>query len=249
MTDSAFAELRRRGKLPPPTRFLIALLLTASLCLIGAAPASAAWQLASADYFSGTRVDLTRWYVYNGIGNQGHGLRRPAQVTVSNGRLVITARMINGVLNSGGLAHRTNRAYGRFEFLARTDADPSAATSGAILTWPESGSLWRDGENDIYETGSAADRNPFYSFIHFGGNLQYNIVHYASATQWHKMVLEWEPSVMRIYRDGILVRTITNASAIPDSRHHLTIQLDAVKNWMSSTVRMYVEYVRIYRRV
>ena len=225
------------------------MLLTASLWLIGAAPASAGWQLASADYFTGTKVDLTRWNVYNGPGNQGHGLRRPAQVTVSNGRLVITARMINGVLNSGGLAHRTNRAYGRFEFLVRTDADPSAATSGAILTWPESGSLWRDGENDIYETGSAADRNPFYSFIHFGGNLQYNIVHYASATQWHKMVLEWEPSAMRIYRDGILARTITDVAAIPDSRHHLTIQLDAVKNWMSSSVRMYVEYVRIYRRV
>jgi len=225
-----------------------AVLLTACVWLTPAAPASAAWQLASADYFSGTKVDLTRWSVYNGTGNQGHGLRRPAQVTVSNGRLVITARMINGVLNSGGLAHRTNRAYGRFEFQARTDADPSAATSGTILTWPESGSLLRDGENDIYETGSASSRNPFYSFIHFGTQ-QYNVIHGASATQWHKMVLDWEPTVMRIYRDGVLVRTITNTSAIPDSRHHLAIQLDAVKNWMSSTVRMYVEYVRIYRRV
>ena len=54
---------------------------------------------------------------------------------------------------------------------------------------------------------------------------------------------------MRIYRDGVLARTITDVAAIPDSRHHLAIQLDAVKNWMSSTVRMYVEYVRIYRRV
>jgi beta-glucanase (GH16 family) len=245
---SDFASTRA-GRPTKAARCSLAVLLTACVWLTSAAPASAAWQLASADYFSGTKVDLTRWSVYNGTGNQGHGLRRPAQVTVSNGRLVITARMINGVLYSGGLAHRTNRAYGRFEFQVRTDADPSAATSGTILTWPESGSLLRDGENDIYETGAASGRNPFYSFIHFGGTQQYNVVHAASATQWHTMVLDWDPSVMRIYRDGVLARTITNTSAIPDSRHHLAIQLDAVKNWMSSTVRMYVEYVRIYRRV
>lgn len=232
-------------------RFNIGFLLTtmaALLALALPATAGAAWQLSSADYFTGTKLDTTKWSAYNGTGNQGYGVRRPAQVTLSNGRLVLTARMINGVLHSGGLAHRTNRAYGRFEFLVRTDADPSAATSGTILTWPESGNMLRDGENDIYETGSKSTRNPFYSFIHFGTQ-QYNVIHYASATQWHRMVLEWEPSAMRVYRDGALIRTITNAAAIPDSRHHLAIQLDAVKSWMSSTVRMYVEYVRIYRRV
>lgn len=229
-------------------RTVVSLLLAASFSLAGTGTAGAAWQLASADYFTGTKLDAAQWSVYNGVGNQGHGVRRPAQVTLSNGSLVITARMINGVLHSGGLAHRTNRAYGRFEFLVRTDADPSAATSATVLTWPESANPIRDGENDIYETGSYSDRNPFYSFIHFGTQ-QYNVIHYADGTQWHRMVLEWEPSAMRVYRDGTLIRTITNAATIPDSRHHLAIQLDAVKSSMSSTVRMYVEYVRIYRRV
>jgi beta-glucanase (GH16 family) len=229
-------------------RTLITLLATASFGLAGAAPASAAWQLADADYFTGSTVNTTRWSVYNGTGNQGHGVRRPSQVTVGNGRLIITARMVNGVLYSGGIANRTNRSYGRFEFLVRTDADPSAATSGTVLTWPQSGSMYRDGENDIYETGSYADRNPFYSFIHYSSG-QFNMIHYASATQWHKMVLEWSPSAMRIYRDSTLVRTITDATRIPDAKHHLSIQLDAIKSSMSGTVRMYVEYVRIYRRV
>jgi beta-glucanase (GH16 family) len=231
-----------------PRRTVHALLLAVALSLAGTSTASAAWQLADADYFTGSTLSSARWSVYNGSGYRGNGVRRPSQVAVSNGQLVITARMVNGVLSSGGLANRTNRAYGRFEFVVRTDADPSEATAGVVLTWPESGSALRDGENDIYETGSYADRNPFYSFIHFGTQ-QYNVIHYANGTQWHKMVLEWEPNAMRIYRDGALIRTITDASRIPDARHHLCIQLDAYKTWMSSTVRMYLEYVRIYRRV
>ena len=53
--------------------------------------------------------------------------------------LTSTSRMIDGVLNSGGVAHRVNYKYGRFEFRVRTDPDPSGATAGTVLTWPSFG--------------------------------------------------------------------------------------------------------------
>jgi hypothetical protein len=123
--------------------------------------------LAAADYVTGTKVNTTRWSIYNGTGSQGLGLRRPSHVTV---------------------------------------------------------------------------------FIHFGSS-QHDVIHSASGTQWHKILMEWTPSAMRIHRDGTLIRTITDASRTPDARHHVAMQLEAVKNSMSSTARMYVEYIRIFRRV
>lgn len=223
-------------------------LAAASLCLAGPATASASpWKLAFADSFNGGQLDRRHWSAYHGAGNQGHGVRRPSQVAVRGGRLVLTARMIGGVLHSGGVAHRRNRAYGRYEFRVRTEPDPGAATSAVVLTWPESNNSLRDGENDIYETGAYADRNPFYSFVHFGTQ-QYNVVHRANGTRWHKMVMTWGPRAIRIYRDGRRIRKITDVAAIPDSRHHLAIQLDAVKGTMTGVVRMYVDDVRIYRR-
>ena len=37
------------------------------------------------------------------------------------------------------------------------------------------------------------------------------------------MAMEWEPSVIRIYRDGILAWMVTDRTAIPDVAHHLSI--------------------------
>jgi hypothetical protein len=62
------------------------------------------------------------------------------------------------------------------------------------------------------------------------------------------MAMEWEPSAIRIYRDGALVWTLTDANAIPDVAHHMAIQLDAFKQSMSGTVRMQVDWIKIYKR-
>jgi beta-glucanase (GH16 family) len=156
--------------------------------------------------------------------------------------------MLSGVLVSGGLKARLSQAYGRYSFRARVDADPSAATSAVVLTWPTSENWPAEGENDIYET-TRADRFPFSSFIHYSPkNLQYWFHHDADGTQWHDMAMEWEPNEIRIYRDGALVFKVTDAYAIPDWAHNLTIQLDAVKPSMSGAVRMEVDDVRIYTR-
>lgn len=207
------------------------------------------WTLVQSDDFNDTLVDLTKWTMYNGAGNAGHGLRASSAITEGGGYLTITARMINGTLVSGGMMSKLNQTYGRYEIRVRTDPDPGLSTSGVVLTWPQSGNWPTDGENDIYETVTDPDRNPFKTFVHYSSsNQQYYYTHAADGTQWHTMAMEWTSTSIKIFRDGTLVWTLTNTAAIPDVAHHLAIQLDAFKNSMSGTVRLQVDWVKIYRK-
>jgi beta-glucanase (GH16 family) len=201
--------------------------------------------------FDGTSLDLTKWRAFgpNWTGNAGYGLRDGRALSVAGGLLTITAQMLDGKLVSGGIQSRIEQRYGRYEFRVRTDPDPSQATSAVALTWPQSGNWPTDGENDIYETMTAANRTPFGSYVHYSAqNKQYWFQHQADGTQWHTMAMEWEPTAIRIYRDGALVWTVTDVNAIPDVAHHLNFQFDAWKNTMTGSVRMQVDDVRIYSR-
>jgi beta-glucanase (GH16 family) len=203
------------------------------------------------DDFEGTALNTANWSRYSAPYDGGRGLRRPGAISLDGkGNLVITAQMVDGQLVSGGMALVHNYTYGRYEVRVRTDPDPTATMSGVVLTWPRSGHWPQDGENDIYETGTAANtRSPFASFVHYGAdNRQYYFFHEADAAQWHTMAMDWSPGAIRIYRDGVLVWTLTDTAAIPDVAHHLCIQLDpTVARSLTTPVRMYVDYVRIYR--
>lgn len=216
----------------------------------GGTTVSSKWRLLASDDFNGTTIDTTKWRVYgpNWPGHAGNGLRDGRAVSIGNGMLTITAQMINGVLVSGGVKSLYDRTYGRFEFRVRTDPDPSQATSGCVLTWPQSENWPAEGENNIYET-TTWNRYPFSSFVHYSAqNRQYWFHHYADGTQWHTMAMEWEPDQIRIYRDGALVWTVSDTYAIPDWPHHVVMQLDALKSSMSGAVRLQVDYMRIWER-
>jgi hypothetical protein len=215
------------------------------------APAPA-WQLVQQDDFNGTAVDSTKWSVYGPSipGNAGFGLRDYRATTVGNGLLTITAQMIDGKLVSGGLRNKLDQKYGKFEFRVRTDADPSLATSGVVLTWPQNNNWPADGENNIYETTLDADRIPVKSYVHYGAdNRQYWFHHLGvDGKQFHTYAMEWTADYIKMYRDGLLVWTITDKVAIPDVAHHLSAQLDAFKNTMTGTVRMQMDWVKIYKK-
>jgi len=214
-------------------------------------PVPAGWRLVFEDTFSGTSLNTGSWSPYDSPGHSGNGLRRPSALTLDGaGNLVVTAAMSDGVIVSGGMAHRGNYRYGRFEFRVRTEVDPTGTTSGVILTWPQSEHWPEDGENDIYETlNLKGTRSPFMSFVHYGAsNEQYWWRHDADGAQWHTMAMEWTETAITIYRDGALVWTVTDKVAIPDVPHHLAIQLDPITNTpLAASVRMYVDYVRIYQ--
>jgi beta-glucanase (GH16 family) len=210
------------------------------------------WRLVMSDYFKGSAVDSTKWRVYGPWipGHAGNGIRDGSAVTVANDLLTITAKMVNGTLVSGGMSNKFDQTYGFYEFRVRTDADPGLVTSGVVLTWPQSQNWPVDGENDIYETTLDADRDPIKSFVHYGATNKQYWFHHSNATgqAWHNMAMEWDSSAIRIYRDGILAWTVTDRAAIPDVAHHMSIQLDAFKKSMTGSVRLQVDWVRIYDR-
>lgn len=223
----------------------------------GSCASGAEFERVFRDDFNGSAV-AGHWSQFNSTGNAGYGLRRPSANSVSNGRLIITAAMRNGSLESGGMAHGHAQTYGKYRFRVRTDNDPDRALSGVVLTWPQSGVHPRDGENNIYETlVQTANRNPFFTFIHkpFGSTSdQEYIAHQADGSQWQVMTMEWTPSRITIIREGQGSSSYsrhdipeTSADLIPDVPHRLHIQLDAWNHSVSAPVRMEVDWVEVYR--
>jgi beta-glucanase (GH16 family) len=214
-------------------------------------PGGGSWRLVFDDEFAGTALNLHKWAPYDSAGNGGHGLRRPSAFTINgDGQLVVTADMVDGTLVSGGMASTYNRVYGYYEIRVRTEPDPTHTLSGVVLTWPQSGRWPVDGENDIYETQDGGGHKPFRTFIHFGSdNDQYYYTHEADGSRWQTVGMLWDRHSIVVYRDGVEVWKMGDASAIPSAPQHVCIQLDAESDQaLPGPVHMYVDYVRIWRR-
>ncbi len=208
------------------------------------------------DDFEGAELG-DRWSAYNSSGNAGYGLRRPSAISLEDGFLVITGAMENDTLVSGGMSLDLSQTYGRYSFQVRTDADPSQALSGEVLTSPTSGVHPRDGENNIYSTlVQGPTRNPFFSFIHkpFGSFQDFTtFTHDASASVLQTMTMEWTPDRISITREGpsnnqfsetsVLLETAEDL--IPDVSHNLAIQLDAWRHSVAGPVRLEVDWVEV----
>jgi len=210
----------------------------------------AGYHLVWEDLFdTGSTPDATKWGLYDSVGNGGNGLRRPSAFSVHDGMVDVVAQMENGSLVSGGMAATYSAIYGYFEFRVRSDTDASQATDAVVLTWPDDGIWPEHGENDIYETGTSASRDPFNTYIHYGtvGSDQVWIAENADGTQWHVMGMLWTASEIAIYRDGALIGTVTDTSEIPSWSHHPCIQLDAYQQTMGAPVHMYVDWIRVYQ--
>lgn len=140
-----------------------------------------------ADEFNGSSLNTTNWNPFYSAGHNGNGLRRPSAFSVAGGSLVVTAKMVDGKIESGSMAHRADYTYGRYEFRVRTEQDPTGTMSGVVMTWPKYQWSPEFTENDMYETGTSTARNPFFTFIHYGTlvTTQKYFKHYVDATQWH----------------------------------------------------------------
>lgn len=223
----------------------------------------AEWELVFEENFDGNVINPEIWSIYNSVGHAGNGVRSPEAISIEDGLLVITAQMkevqenVDGVIQtveklySGGMAHKVNYKYGKFEFRVRSDADPSGATSAVVLTWPKSEDWPNGGENDIYETYAESNptRDNFQTNILSGlpRNTWQKKIHDIDAKEWHVVAMEWEEHVMRIYIDGQLKFRLTDPKDFPHELHHLCIQLDAFSTIMTGATKMYVDWVKIYQ--
>lgn len=213
------------------------------------------------EQFAGAALDTTKWSPYTSPGNHSPwpGLRLPSALAVVNGRLVISATYDpeKKIIASGAMSHNFDWSYGTVEVKARTDYDPTGQMSGVILRWPmRVGDDWGspgDGELDFYETGTSLDRK-LKSFFHYSGtrNLQKDFDHGVSATDWHVIKMECTPEAIRLYRNGVLVYTITDSFVLSTlaRKGHVCIQLDTFgKNGyvpLVAPVKMEVEYVKVW---
>jgi hypothetical protein len=209
-------------------------------------------QLVFADEFDGATLNAAAWGLYDSAGHGGFGLRRPSAFSLDGqGNLVVTAKMVDGKIVSGGMANRLNFTYGRVEFRVKTDPDPTGTMSGVVLTWPKHQWSPEFTENDMYETGPRVNnRSQFDSFIHFGMTTYWQkwMTHNVDPSQWHTIAMEWHPRLLEIYVDGAVAFSISDPAVIPDVLHHVSIQLDArATRTLTQPVRMYVDYLRIYQ--
>lgn len=210
------------------------------------------WKLVFEENFDGTAINPTDWILYGPYaGHAGNGMRVPEAISIEDGLLVITAQMKDGVLESGGMAHRRNYTYGKFEFRVRSEADPSGSVSAVVLTWPQSEKWPDDGENDIYETHSSSNPNRTFFETNILSGLPLNKWskgrYEIDAKEWHIVAMEWTEKAIRIYVDGQLRWRLSDPDLIVDKPHHFCIQLDAFKQTMGDPVKMYVDWVKIYQ--
>lgn len=211
-----------------------------------------AWSETFSDEFDG---DLSKWEVYNSPGHAGNGLRRPEAFSVSNSKVVITAKEnAAGATVSGGMSVKaTNyQTYGCYVARVRTDVDPSESLSGVLITWPEdyAAEQW---ENDYYETLSNAARKPLYAFFHSKTALPQAYMEFpdVDASEWHTVAMEWLPDVIKVYIDGQFAGETRDLRFIPQIPMRQTVQLDKknLNPMNGNTVKMEVDFVRIYEKV
>jgi beta-glucanase (GH16 family) len=209
------------------------------------------WREVFFDDFSGSALDATAWSTYSGRRPGNLGWRDPGHVGVSEGELRIVA--LGDV--SGGLAHRQNHVYGRWEVRARID--PGQGYGPAILLWPQSDEWPEHGEIDISEVPEGTRRRSFFT-VHWGAdNSQAGVSSGGDFTRWHVFGCEWHPDVIRYLLDGEPQWELRfPRAAIPHKPMHLAIQLDvgADARWIpprdASTpqpVVLHIDWVRIFR--
>lgn len=193
-------------------------------------------------------------------GHAGNGRRCASRSTVDGSKLVMTG-LANG--DTGWLASRAERRYGRWEARVRSFATGSSSSSRAyhplLIVWPTSNRWPQDGEYDFLENGRPGAPCA-ESFTHYPHNARVAVQQRfaretncgAPLSQWHNIALEWTPSVVRGFVDGReWFRFSGGANGVRRNiqdmpRGHLTIQLDNFFGSRMQPARYEVDWVRIY---
>ena len=162
------------------------------------------------------------WDAYDGPGHNGNGRRSPDAAKVEDGVLTITGATDG---TTAGLAWVPGQMYGRWE--ARVRAPVGDPTYNALLLlWPDAEDWPVGGEVDFMELTDASRQTAQY-FIHYGeDNRQEKDEVAVDATQWHNWAVEWTPTAVIAYLDGVEWHRTTDLEKLPPRPMHLTIQLD-----------------------
>ncbi len=276
----------QRTNTPSQTRARHLYLLALAFAVMAALPAPAIGQqqLVWSDEFSGSSLDTSKWEYQIGTGcpslcgwgNNELQYYRSQNVAVSGGTLRITAQaqsFSGSAYTSGRIRTRGDMGidwtYGRFE--ARAKLPRGQGLWPAIWMLPTDyvyGGWAASGEIDIMEL-VGHEPNRVHGTLHYGDTWPGNVFSGSSYTlptgdfsdAFHTFALEWEPTQMRWYVDGILYATQSawwsNAGTYPapfDQPFHLLLNVAVGGNWPGNPngstqfpQMMEVDYVRVYQ--
>jgi beta-glucanase (GH16 family) len=259
--------------------------LLASLIVPPALIAGTTWEPVWKDEFNGPNIDRNNWTYDIGGGGWGNNelqyytdrstnsrIEYGVEGDPSNGYLLIEARQerfrnrdyTSARLKTQGLRNLT---YGRVEIRGHipggTGVWPAFWMLGANFTevsWPDCGEI------DLMEhverepdMGPNTVRSSLHGPEYFGANSFHGDVEVPGLTsEFHVYALEWEPTEIRWYVDGVRYLTATPAT-IPgtwvfDHPFFIIMNLAIGGNWPGPPdentvfpVQMFVDYLRVYR--
>jgi beta-glucanase (GH16 family) len=183
-----------------------------------------------------------KWRVYNSRGHAGKGWRRPSAWHV-NGSVATVTGSPSGT--TGGMSSRHARKYGRWEARMKTNVrDPQYHPN--ILLWPHVGT-----KNcpEVNFAESTSNRKLVKFFLHYGCQpRQTQKAKAVNTTRWHTYAVEWTPTHITGYIDGVPYFRDNNRGHLPKVSMHAAIQLDWFRNKARTRKStMSVDWIRIYR--
>lgn len=203
------------------------MVLTLLALAVAGTPSHAQYTLVWSDEFDGSSLDRSKWDYDTGTGcpdlcgwgNNELQYYRSANVSVTGGNLVLTARREDYGGSEFTSAKITTRGlhsflYGRIEMRAKLPKGDGMWPAFWMMPADDVYGGWAaSGEIDIME--SSNDMDYINGTIHFGGEWPDNV--YSGGTlgptsvdfsqDFHVYAVEWEEDVMRWYVDGVLYST------------------------------------------
>jgi len=116
------------------------------------------------------------------------------------------------------------------------------------MLWPNAENWPVGGEIDMAEL-SAADRQAADFVVHYGtDNRQIQLTTQGDFTVWHTYSVEWTPTQIRYWVDGLLLSAITNTAAIPTGGMHLVAQVGPHGTGGSTapSSTMDIDWIKVY---
>lgn len=225
------------------------------------------WQLVWSDEFNGSSLDSNKWNILEGLFGSYTQLWLSSQVSVSDGCLKIksdrgyfeigdiTGDYISGFVHTKGIFVQT---YGRFEVRAKLPTGKGMWPAHWLLEDNIEPGKVGPFEIDIIEC-LGHDPNTIYMTNHYED--EYGIHRSNGGTytgpdysqDFHVFAIEWEPSEIRWYIDGIL-RFVSNVS-VPQEDLFFILDTQVGGDWLgnnpdeTTVFPQYhlIDYVRIYQ--
>lgn len=176
------------------------------------------------DDFGGTSLS-SQWTVYDGKATNGDSVWTPDNVSVRDGRLVLSGMgsTVGGLCWCG--PNTPDYAFGNYEFRVRVDAGNGYIP--VLLLWPDAEDWPIGGEIDMLEVPNG-DRQEGNATLHYAAdNQQFGRSAPADFTQWQTIRLEWRSDSIRVFYGGEEVLYTDDPAQIPQRSMHPVIQLDA----------------------